>query len=151
MSNLNFAWNSMSFAARKMQGHHAALKSKMAETKKKAETSKLPKQLLQIQERSKDVPPSDESKKVPAPKKRNSGKGSVQKGDSQSNNAQGSNSKGSNSQGNHTLGNLAQENCSRGISSFSQEDLKKAVAMSVILGPPASRKRKCHEGYTGRR
>lgn len=116
----------MSFAARKMQGHHAALKNKMAETKKKAETSKIPKQLLQIQERSKDVPPSDESKKAPASKKRNAGESNAQE-------------------------NRVQENPSRGISSFSQEDLKKAVAMSVILGPPASRKRKCHEGYTGRR
>lgn len=34
---------------------------------------------------------------------------------------------------------------------FSSGELQKAMAMSVILGPPVCRKRKRHEGYTGRR
>lgn len=34
---------------------------------------------------------------------------------------------------------------------LSQRELQRAVAMSVILGPPASRKRNRYEGITGRR
>lgn len=34
---------------------------------------------------------------------------------------------------------------------LSQRELQKAVVMSIILGPPAGRKRKRYEGITGRR
>lgn len=38
-----------------------------------------------------------------------------------------------------------------GRNAFSQKELQKAIAMSVVLAPPVSRKRKRYEGITDRR
>lgn len=52
------------------------------------------------------------------------------------------------SPGEKTSGASASE---KGTAPFSRQELQKAIAMSVILGPPVCKKRKRYEGNTGRR